>query len=139
MVDVLRRAFIKAIEETLEETPRVSRRAIKNGFISTIEILQNGERIPVYLIVRPLLLQALAERLLGEMEPDENTLIDLSNELSNLVVGVAKVIGSEEGEEFNISTPQFLKVGNLKPVSDAELHFKTSHSFCSIYIGSMRG
>lgn len=139
MVEVLEKAFIKSIQEILEETPKKAKRMMKNGFISSIEILSNGERIPVFLIIRPLLLQALANRLLGEKEPDEATLIDLANELSNLVVGVAKVIASDEGKDFTISTPQFLKIGKFEPKSEASLHFKTSYSFCSLYIGAVHG
>lgn len=139
MNEVLERAFVKSIEEMMGETPERCDRAMRDGFITSIEIIEVGGRIPVYLIIRPLLLQALAEQLLGEMQPDEPTLIDLANELSNLVVGVAKVIASEEGLDFTISTPQFLKIGNFEPQSQSALHFKTRHSHCSIYVGHAHG
>ncbi|MGP1579762.1 MAG: chemotaxis protein CheX [Wolinella sp.] len=139
MVEVLQRAFMKSIYEMLGEIPELSDRAMSDGYISSIEIISQGEHIPVYLIIRPLLLQALAERLLGEMQPDERTMIDIASELSNLVVGVAKVIGSEENKKFSISTPKFLKIGHLEPSNEAAIHFKTSHSFCSLYIGNTRG
>ncbi len=139
MVEILQRAFVKSIYEMLGEIPEPSDRAMSDGYISSIEMISKDARIPVYLIIRPLLLQALAERLLGEMQPDEKTLIDIASELSNLVVGVAKVIGSEESKEFDISTPQFLKIGHFEPKNEAAIHFKTSHSFCSLYIGNARG
>lgn len=55
--------------------------------------------------------QRISKVFLEEDESDEETLIDISLEAVNLIVGSAKVIAQEQQEnEYVITTPHFVKV-----------------------------
>lgn len=65
----------------------------------------------VYIACDEPLMQQIAEIFLGEDESDEATLIDMALETTNMIVGSAKVLASEEADlHFNISTPNFVKI-----------------------------
>jgi len=56
-------------------------------------------------------MQRVSKLFLEEDESDEETLIDMALETTNLIVGSAKVIAEEEDvEPYTISTPHFLKI-----------------------------
>ena len=52
----------------------------------------------------------MAQILLCEETPDEQTLKDLSCEIANLVVGSAKVIAANANRHFDITTPKSLSL-----------------------------
>ncbi len=82
----------------------------KEGFVSKIEV--NGDiNKPVYLFIPKETLDTVSMLLFGEKEYD---LPDLTNEIANLIVGNAKVIASDENIDFDISTPQFLDIKDVK-------------------------
>lgn len=65
----------------------------------------------VYIASEPSFAQRISKVFLEEDESDEETLIDMSLEALNLIVGSAKVIAQEtQDNEFNISTPHFVKL-----------------------------
>ena len=65
----------------------------------------------VYLGAKPAFVQRISKIFLEEDESDEETLRDMTLELTNLVVGSAKVIAEEENENtFTITTPNFEKL-----------------------------
>ena len=81
-----------------------------DGFVSRIEV--NGDiNKPVYLFVPKETLDEVSELLFGEKDYD---LEDLTNEIANLIVGNAKVIAADENTNFNISTPKFLDIKDIK-------------------------
>ncbi len=82
----------------------------KEGFISKMEI--DGDiKKTIYILVPKKTLDTISMLLFGENEYDLQGLI---NEIANLIVGNAKVIASEENVHFNISTPEFLNIKNIK-------------------------
>jgi len=72
---------------------------------------RDNKKHRVYIGASPKFAQRVASLYLDEDESDEETLIDMMLETTNLIVGSAKVI-AEEAEEnpFTISTPYFEKI-----------------------------
>lgn len=60
------------------------------------------------------MIQMIAEIFLGEEESDEETLIDMLLETTNMIVGSAKVLASEAYDQsMKIATPFFFPEGNI--------------------------
>jgi len=83
----------------------------KRTLLAYIDIeTHGGETHRAYIGCDPLLIQTIAEIFLGEDESDEETLIDMLLETTNMIVGSAKVLAAESYEtSMNIATPFFLK------------------------------
>ena len=82
----------------------------EEGYVSKIEI--DGDfKNSIYILVPKSTLDKISMLLFGECEYD---LPDLVNEIANLIVGNAKVVASEEDVHFNISTPEFLDIKDVK-------------------------
>ncbi len=82
----------------------------KDGFISKIEIKGDINK-SVHLFIPKETLDTVSMLLFGEKDYN---LPDLTNEIANLIVGNAKVIASNENVNFNISTPKFLDIKDIK-------------------------
>ncbi len=66
----------------------------------------------VYIASDKNFMQRTSKLFLKEDESDEETLMDMSLETANLIVGSAKVIAEEANDNpYTINTPHFLKVG----------------------------
>ncbi len=74
-----------------------------------IETHQNG-KYRAYLAAEKEFVQFVAQVFLEEEESDEETIMDMAQECTNLIVGSAKVIASKNGMDFTISTPHLEKV-----------------------------
>lgn len=71
----------------------------------------NGTRHRVYIGATPNFAQRISTLLLEEHDSDEETLIDMTLETANLIIGSAKVLASEsDSESYNMSTPYFEKI-----------------------------
>ena len=71
----------------------------------------DGKKHRVYLASEPKFMQRVSKLFLEEDESDEETLIDMALETTNLIVGSAKVIAEEANENpYIISTPHFIKL-----------------------------
>ena len=71
---------------------------------------QSGEQHRVYVASDSNFMQRVSKLFLEEDESDEETLIDMSLETANLIVGSAKVIAEEANENtYTIGTPIFEK------------------------------
>jgi len=82
-------------------------------FIASIDIdTQKGKRYKIYIAGENKFIQKVSKLFLEEDESDEETLIDMTLETTNLIVGSAKVI-AEDTNKFIIGTPDFLKIGYL--------------------------
>lgn len=77
--------------------------------IASISIkLDNGEVNTVYLGFDEALLKEIVSVYLCEDEADEETMIDMALESTNMIVGSAKVLAEQaEIEHFMITTPEF--------------------------------
>lgn len=72
---------------------------------------KNDSKHRVYLAISPSFAQRVSTLLLEEDVSDEDTLIDMTLETANLIVGSAKVLSEEFGEtSFAIKIPHFEKI-----------------------------
>lgn len=71
----------------------------------------NGVKYRVYIGASPSFAQRISTLLLEEEESDEETLIDMILETTNLIVGSAKVLAQDHEEHsYTMSTPMFEKI-----------------------------
>ncbi len=134
-MELFRKGFVDVMQNSIGITPQDSLFVLKQGYISSIELLESG--IVIYIIANKELLVLLAQNLLFEDQPDEETLQDLAKELTNLVVGKTKVLLQEKGGHFTISTPTFYDKQKVLQHYDQGVHFKIGEdAHCSIF---MRG
>lgn len=84
----------------------------KRTLIAYIDIdTYDKKKYRVYVAAQESFIQKIAKLFLEEDESDEETLIDMLLETTNLIVGSAKVIAEEENENpFTINTPYFEKI-----------------------------
>jgi len=84
----------------------------KRTLIAYIDIdVNDGKKYRVYLASDLKFMQRVSTLFLEEEESDEETLIDMLLETTNLVVGSAKVIAEEADENpYTINTPHFVKL-----------------------------
>lgn len=74
----------------------------------------NGKKHRIYIGATPSFAQRISTLLLEEDESDENTLIDMTLETTNLIVGSAKVLAEQISEyAYTMSTPHFEKIDDF--------------------------
>lgn len=74
----------------------------------------NGKKHRVYIGATPSFAQRISTLLLEENESDEDTLIDMILETTNLIVGSAKVLAENINEySYTMSTPYFEKIDSF--------------------------
>jgi len=83
----------------------------KETLITYIDIeTETGSKHRVYLASDKNFMQRVSKIFLEEDESDLETLVDMSLETTNLIVGSAKVIAEEENKDpYIINTPHFIK------------------------------
>ncbi len=84
----------------------------KRTIITHIDIdTKDGKKHRVYIASDKAFIQRISLLFLEEEESDEETLIDMTLETANLIVGSAKVIAEEKSKNpYTINTPYFLKI-----------------------------
>ena len=70
----------------------------------------NGTKYRVYISADKSFIQRVSTIFLQEDESDEETLIDMALETTNMIVGSAKVLSEDSNESYTISTPHFEKL-----------------------------
>jgi hypothetical protein len=87
----------------------------KRTLIAYIDIdTQDGSKYRVYLASDKKFMQRVSYLFLEEKQSDEETLIDMTLETANLIIGSAKVIAEEQNENpYTIQTPHFEKIGTF--------------------------
>lgn len=82
----------------------------KRTFFAYIDIdVQNSNRHRVYIGCDDVLIQTIVEIFLGENNSDEQTIIDMLLETTNMIVGSAKILAKESYDiSFAILTPFFV-------------------------------
>jgi hypothetical protein len=87
----------------------------KRTLIAYIDIdTPEGSKYRVYLASDEKFMQRVSYLFLEEEESDEETLIDMTLETANLIIGSAKVIAEEKNENpYTIQTPHFEKIGSF--------------------------
>ena len=80
------------------------------AFIAHIDIdANNGKKYKIYIAGESAFMQKISKLFLEEDQSDEDTLIDMTLETANLIVGSAKIM-AEDINSFIIGTPNFLKI-----------------------------
>ena len=100
---------IHQIRENHTVTEGVSK---KKTFIAYIDIETfDSKKHRVYIASDTNFMQKISKLFLEEDESDEETLIDMTLETANLIIGSAKVIAEELNKNpYTISTPHFVKI-----------------------------
>lgn len=84
----------------------------KRTLIAYIDIeINNTKKSRVYIACDENFVQKISKIFLDEDKSDEETLIDMALETTNLIVGSAKVIAEASDNPYTIKTPFFEKIG----------------------------
>jgi hypothetical protein len=84
----------------------------KRTLIAYIDVnAREGKKYRTYVACDENFTQRVSTLFLEEDESDEGTLIDMTLETANLIVGSAKVIAEGSTNAFTINTPHFEKIG----------------------------
>ena len=96
---------------------------------------QNGEKHRVYVGSDSNFMQRISKLFLEEDESDEETLIDMTLETANLIVGSAKVIAEESViNTYTINTPHFEKHDVFDFAYDAIQYIKIDNDILFVAI-----
>ncbi|NWF66852.1 MAG: hypothetical protein HXX81_05240 [Campylobacterales bacterium] len=106
MVESIESALFNFFQNTLELDICKSEIILNSfDFVSSIEIQKDNGNKRVYFLFTKELLDKVSKIFMCETNPTVEILNDLICEISNLVVGSAKVIASNSNINYNISTP----------------------------------
>lgn len=135
MDNVIRTAVKQTFEDTLGKTPEFLEGKLLEGYLSSIDIvLDNGSVDTITFVSSKEFLKIFGEGMLGEDTFDELALIDLSQELANLTIGLAKVQAVGKGLNFKIKTPNTYGFGEFRDEGYTVLHFALDGHCCSLFI-----
>jgi len=119
MQNILKEA-IKSYIESIEADVVECKSNPKKGFVAKIST--NGDfNYDIFIVLPESKLKYIANLWFGEGEFDAD---DLTKEIANLIVGNAKVVASNKGINFDISTPEFLGEYNNNIDYDDILKYK---------------
>ena len=121
MVPTMLRTIIEAASNFCKEQLGVEKiethesKKLENGaLVAYIDIQTKEEsRYRAYLAAEKEFVQFVAHVFLEEEQSDDETIMDMAMECTNLIVGSAKVIASKNGVDFTISTPKIEKVDSF--------------------------
>ena len=87
----------------------------KRTLIAYIDLdREDGAKYRAYIAADENFMQRISKLFLEEDESDEETLKDMTLETANLIIGSAKVIAEETGNNpYTINTPHFEKIGEF--------------------------
>jgi len=120
MENILKKAvenYIESIEANITECKSTP----KKGFVAKIDI--SGDfNSEIFIVLPEIKLDYIAELWFGDKTDYDKE--DLTKEISNLIIGNAKVIAQNIGKNFDISTPTFIGEFNKNIKYDDLLKFK---------------
>jgi hypothetical protein len=94
---------------------------------------EDGSAHRAFIGCDPLLIQTIAEIFLGEDVSDEETLVDMLLETTNMIVGSAKVLASESyNTTMKIATPFILNEVNLDADETRFIGIENGHMMIAI-------
>jgi len=125
----------------IENVERKEFHSLKSGaLVAYIDItMQDDERFRVYLAAEKEFVQFVASLFLEEENSDDETILDMAKECTNLIVGSAKVIGSKKDLEFTISTPKIKKVEQFTHTYEEGALLTCHQSHLFIALESIKG
>lgn len=134
---LFQQAFCIAIEQCLGpgHVPVICKQKLQGGYISHVDFVCHGNKFTLYNVATIELLEFLSNELLFDDSPTQETLADISKELSNLIIGVAKTNATENGLTFGISPPRFLSAGIFRAPFNTycSFEFQTPENRCSLF------
>jgi CheY-specific phosphatase CheX len=133
---MLKDALIKSTQnftkEVLDaETPVYESCPLYHAYSASIEI-EGDENYHIAVHIAEKSLKKMAYLFLFEENPDAETLEDLIKEISNIIVGKAKLHASQSGLSFTIKTPQFLGANIPIEQNDFDINFTFEDEIFSI-------
>ncbi|WP_026944096.1 hypothetical protein [Helicobacter rodentium] len=135
MKGIIEKAFIQAIQDTLEKTPIRCDNKLLRGYLSSIDVIfDDNTKGTVTFVSSKEFLNVLSFGLFGESAKDDLTLQDLSQELANLTIGLSKVLAIKEGKNFNINTPRVFGYGEFQDRQYNHLNFVLEGAPCSLFL-----
>lgn len=135
MKGIIEKAFIQAIQDTLEKTPIRCDNKLLRGYLSSIDVIfDDNTKGTVTFVSSREFLNVLSLGLFGESAKDDLTLQDLSQELANLTIGLSKVLAIKEGKSFNINTPRVFGYGEFQDRKYNHLNFVLEGAPCSLFL-----
>lgn len=135
MIQVIKEAFIQTFEDTLGKTPKFVSGKTLEGYLSSIDIvLDDGSTNTIMFVSSKGFLETFGEGMLGEDCFDDSVLIDLSQELANIIIGLAKVQAVCKGLNFKVKTPNTYGFGDFKDEGHIALQFDLDGHLCSLFI-----
>jgi hypothetical protein len=113
----------------------------KRTLIAYIDIdTDKDSRYRVYIASDENFMQRVSKLFLEEEKSDEETLIDMTLETANLIIGSAKVIAEEENKNpYTINTPHFEKIGSFDYEFDQARVIKVEDDELMIAIKELHG
>ena len=86
----------------------------EDALAAYIDVNNDVDKHRIYLVLEKDFLQDIAKVFFDEDESDDETLKDVALECTNLIVGSAKVIATDKGDGFDISTPNIINYLEIK-------------------------
>ncbi|MCE3037891.1 chemotaxis protein CheX [Helicobacter anatolicus] len=131
-MELFKTSLTEVLEKTAGIVPKVSQQALMQGYVSGIKLLETQEEVCI--VANTDFLKFLSEKMIFEENPSAEVLEDLIKEFANLVVGHAKMIAEERGQNFHISTPYYYGVCMIQDYVKA-MHFNIDdEKYCSIFL-----
>ncbi|RDU57305.1 chemotaxis protein CheX [Helicobacter sp. MIT 99-5507] len=127
-MEILQKALLCAIKDTLNVSMIEDKIPLKRAFVSKIRL----DSRTFYIATNKALLLKFALDFLNEENPSNDTLIDISKEMANIAIGKAKVLYEESGIVLKLGIPEF--IGN-KIINNYNkcIGYKSQNMRCSIY------
>ncbi|MDE6886387.1 MAG: chemotaxis protein CheX [Helicobacteraceae bacterium] len=101
---IMQNALLRAIKESMGIVLETNNSIFQSPFASKITL----DKKAFIIVVNDELLKKFALDFLGTQEVDNDTLMDISKEIANLIVGKAKVLYEQEGRILKLGIPQFI-------------------------------
>ncbi len=131
---IIKKAFLQMIEDTIAKTPELANECLREGYISSIGVIfEDGVTYTISFVASKEFLTILSLEMLGVCANDDLEFRDLSQELANLTVGLAKVLAIKKGLFFNIQIPEVFGYSTFKDAQRC-ISFNLQNTLCSIYI-----
>ncbi|MCI5969397.1 hypothetical protein [Helicobacter sp.] len=135
MESIFEKAFIQVMQDTLGVIPLRIESKLLEGYLSSTDItFEDGMRSAITFVSSKEFLGTLAYGLLGENISEDLELRDLSQELVNLTVGLAKVLAVKEEMQFNAAIPRAFGFGEFQDAQCRCLNFALDGAPCSLFM-----
>lgn len=127
-MQLLQQALLSALQESINVIMQRDSTPPLGALASRIQL---DSEIFVIAVNNELLLR-FASDFLEESNPNEIVLADISREITNLIIGRAKVLYEGNGKIFKLGIPEFLGDIAIENYKDA-MHFRYEDLRCSLY------